>query len=48
MVPVIVQALDGRWNYGPECLRAALESEDFGTFPSKEAALLAAVESEAA
>lgn len=39
---VVVQALDGRWDFGPEVMRAALESADFGTFPTQEAATLEA------
>jgi hypothetical protein len=46
---IVVQALDGRWTYGPECLKAAMESEDFWDYPTKEAAQhVAAAESEAA
>lgn len=30
--PVVVQALDGRWVYGPPELEDALRSEEFGQF----------------
>lgn len=30
---IAVQALDGRWNYGPAILEAALRSEEFGVYP---------------
>lgn len=30
--PVVVQALDGRWLYGPAELEEALRSEEFGQF----------------
>lgn len=30
--PVVVQALDGRWNYGPPELAEALASEEHGAY----------------
>lgn len=30
-----VQAIDGRWNYGPESTRVAMSSEEYGTFPTE-------------
>lgn len=38
----VVQALDGRWDFGPQVLRGALESAEFGTYPTREAATLEA------
>ena len=32
---VIVQACDGRWNYGPSVVEQAMSSDEFGTFPTR-------------
>lgn len=39
---ILCQALDGRWHFGPEMLRAALESDEHGVFNTKAEAKAAA------
>lgn len=35
---VVVQALDGGYNFGPAELKEALRSEEFGTYPTEKTA----------
>lgn len=39
---VAVEAIDGRWNYGPATSGEAMKSEEFGVYGSADAALAAA------
>ncbi len=41
---VVVQADDGRWNFGPVALAEALHSEEFGTYPTEAQARAAALD----
>lgn len=39
---VLVQAIDGRWDYGPQKLVGVMEIDEFGTYESREDAERAA------
>ena len=44
---IAVRAIDGRWNYGPAMLEAALRSEETGVYPDQFTAFRAALKDSA-